>query len=169
MKYLSLSVLSILMVMSSLTSCGLYSFNGVSISPEVKTVSVDFFENRASIIVPSLSQSFTETLRDKFINETNLELVQKNGDLQFLGDITRYSISAIARTGSQTTAQSRLTVTVQVEFVNKKNEKEGWKQSFTKFENYDSNIDLSSVEDQLIETINYQIVEAIFNKAVVNW
>ena len=42
-----------------------YSFSGASIPPEAKTVSVEYFQNNASLAPPTLSQTFTEALRDK--------------------------------------------------------------------------------------------------------
>ena len=46
-------------------SCGFYSFTG-SISSEVKTYSVAFFENKANTINSLLSSTFTEKLKDYF-------------------------------------------------------------------------------------------------------
>jgi hypothetical protein len=152
-----------------LSSCGIYSFNGATVDPNLKTVTVRFFQNNAQIVVPSLSQSFTEKLRDKFINETNLSLTDQGGDLEFKGAITTYAVSGVAPTGNETTALSRLTITVSVEFINRVDDKQGWKHSFSRYEDFESNVSLNSVEEQLIALINHQLAEDIFNKALVNW
>ena len=100
------------------SSCGFYSFTGSSISPEVKTVSVDYFQNKASIVQPILSQLFTEKLKDYFVLQTNLELEDSNGDLSFSGVITHYQIKPIAIQVNETARQNRLTIKIKVVFKN---------------------------------------------------
>lgn len=164
---------SLLLVLSLLftiiSSCGIYSFSGASLSPDVKTFTVRLFSNQASIVVPTLSQTFTDALRDKINNQTNLTLLDREGDIEFNGVITDYSISFMAPTGNETAALNRLTISVRVDFENKKNPKENWSNSFFRFADYASTINLSSVENQLITEINQQLVQDIFNKAIVNW
>ena len=165
-----LRTFTVLLVTSWTTSCGLYSFSGASISPDVKTVTVNYFPNNAAFVVPTLSQLFTERLKDKFVVETNLSLVNSGGDLQFSGAITKYEVKGIAPTGDDVTALSRLTISVQVEFLNTRDEKQNWKSSFSSYDDYESDVNnLSDVEDQLIDEINEQLVNDIFNKSVVNW
>jgi len=158
-----------MMVSLSIWGCGAYSFTGASISPEIQTVTVKYFPNQAKIIVPSLSQAFTEKLKNKFVLETNLTMLKSGGDLEFSGVITRYDVRPIAPTGNETAALKRLTITVQVDFVNRINEAEGWEKSFTHFKDIESSTNLVDVEDQLIEAINEQLVDKIFNEALVNW
>ena len=146
-----------------------YSFTGASIAPEVKTVSVQYFPNYAPLIQPTLSQAFTEMLKDKFLSETGLILVDGTGDMNFEGAITGYSVSPLAIQANETAALNRLTITVNVKFTNAKDEKQDFESSFSKYEDYESSLNLSSVEEGLIKQINAQLVEAIFNKAVVNW
>ena len=166
MRFLLISAFIILL----LDSCKInYSFTGASIAPEVKTVSIQYFPNYAPLIQPTLSQTFTESLKDKFLSETNLILVDKLGDMNFEGAITGYSISPIAIQRNETAALNRLTITINVKFTNSKDEKQDFESAFTRYEDYESSLDLSSVEEDLIKQINNQLVEAIFNKAVVNW
>jgi len=151
------------------TSCGIYSFSGASIDPAVKTVSVQQFPNKAAIVMPSLSQLFSDALRDKITSATNLSLTDKNADAQFTGAITAYNISFAAPTGNETAALNRLTITVQVSYKAKGETPTEWTTSFSRFANYDSNVQLSSVEEALIEEINEQLVTDIFNKAFIDW
>ena len=151
------------------SSCGIYSFTGASISPDVKTVTVNYFPNQASIVMPTLSQKFTEKLKEKFISQTNLTLVDANGDLVFKGAITGYEITPISPQGNQTAAQNRLTIIVNVEFENKKDAKQSWQNSFSRYADFPGTTALVTVEEQLVKEINEQIIEDIFNKAVVNW
>lgn len=153
----------------SLNGCGIYSFTGASIAPEIKTVSIQYFPNNAPLIQPGLSQIFTEKLKDKFVSQTNLSLVNKNGDFRFEGAITGYVIQPTAIQGNDRAALNQLTITVTVKFINMKNEKQNFETSFSRFQTYPSTENLIMVEDALIKDVSDQLVGDIFNKAVVNW
>jgi hypothetical protein len=147
-----------------------YSFTGASISPDVKTVSIQYFGNNATLVMPSLSRVFTENLRDYFTSQTNLILIDRNGDLNLTGAITGYTVQPISIQGNETAAQNRLTITVSVTFTNKKNEKQNFEnKTFTRYADYSSSLDLTTVQDNLIKQIDDQLVQDIFNQAVVNW
>jgi len=146
-----------------------YSFTGGSIDPKIKTISIQYFQNNAPIVQPSLSQAFTEALRDKFSSQTKLVLVNKGGDLNIAGSITGYSTQPIAIQGNETAALNRLTITVSVKFTNIIDEKQNFEQSFSRYSDYQSSLSLSAVEETLIKDINEILVEDIFNKSVVNW
>jgi len=151
------------------SGCGVYSFTGASIPPEAKTISVRFIENKADLVEPSLSQSFTEALRDRFTTETTLYLVDADGDLQIEGEIRGYEVEPVAIQGDETAALNRLSINVFIKFVNTFDDQMNFESSFTRFEDYQSNQDISQVKDALIAAINEQLVDDIFNKAVVNW
>ena len=158
-------------LMLAQNSCRMsYSFTGASISPDVKTVSIQYFANNASLVVPTLSRVFTDALKDYFTSQTNLILVDRNGDLNLEGAITGYSIQPIAIQGNETAAMNRMTITVTVNFTNKKNEKQNFEnKSFSRYEDYPSNPGLVKVQDQLIKDINDALIQDIFNQSVVNW
>ena len=163
-NYLSLILISIAFI-----GCHVYSFTGASISPDIKTVSIQLFPNRAPIVQPSLSNAFTEKLKDKFVSETSLSLVKDNGDLNFEGAITDYNTQPTAITGNDNASLNRLTITVSVKFTNTKDSKQDFETNFSRYADYASNQSLSAVEQTLITQINSQLVDDIFNKAVVNW
>lgn len=146
-----------------------YSFTGASISPEVKTISIDNFPNKAMLVVPTLSRNLTEALQNYFTSQTNLALVDRNGDLHLEGSITGYVVQPQAISGSEVAQLNRLTITVNVKFSNKINEKRNFEQNFSRYMDYPSSQNLISVQDALIQEINEQLVQDIFNKAVVNW
>lgn len=146
-----------------------YSLNGISIPPEAKTVSVDYFPNNAQLVQPTLSQSLTESLKDRFISETNLGVINEMGDLHFEGSITNYVINPVAIQGNETAALNRLTVTIFVKFTNAIDKKYNYETTFSAYEDYDSSQDLSAIEEELVGLINVQLVEDMFNKAVINW
>ncbi len=152
-----------------LGGCGVYSFTGASISPDTRTISIQRFPNNALTVEPTLSQKFTDALRDKFSRETTLILVDRNGDLQIEGAITGYRTSPVAIQGNETAALTRLTITVDVTFVNTKDDSKSFSSSFSRFEDYPSTQNLSEVQETLIDVINEILVQDIFDKAVVNW
>lgn len=151
------------------SGCGIYSFTGASVSPDIKTVSIQYFQNNAPLIQPRLSQIFTEALRERFVSQTNLSLITKNGDLNFEGSITGYGVQPVAIQGNDQAALNRLTITVSVKFTNTKSEKQSYETSFSRFADYSSATELTSVEEELMKNITDQLVGDIFNKAMVNW
>jgi hypothetical protein len=146
-----------------------YSTTGASISPDVKTVSVNFFPNRAALGTANLGQYFTDELKDKFLGQTSLTLVENYGHLNFEGEITNYNTKPIAITGDEIAAQNRLTIKVHVVFVNNNDPEQNFDTSFSRYQDYNSTENLSSVEEGLVEGIVAELVEDIFNKSVVNW
>ncbi|MEN8766002.1 MAG: LptE family protein [Wenyingzhuangia sp.] len=153
----------------TLISCGIYSFTGGD-TGNAKTIQVDFFNNNADLVEPSLSQSFTLALQDFFITQTNLDLIKSNGDLQFEGEITRYTITPMTATADQTAAQNRLTLQVNVRFYNRTDEKKNFEKKFSHFYDYDANTILQgSSLDTAFEEIFERITQNIFNASVANW
>ncbi|MBW6481423.1 MAG: hypothetical protein K0B10_00030 [Vicingaceae bacterium] len=162
--------LSLIFLFALIFSCKIdYSFTGASIAPDVKTFSIKTFQNFAPLASANLSQTFTEALKDVFISQTSLKLLPSNGDLTLEGSITGYTITPNAIQGDQTAATNRLTITVDVKFINTKNEKQNFESSFSRFADYETNLNLTSIEDNLIKTINEQLTQDIFNRAVSNW
>lgn len=146
-----------------------YSFTGASIPPEVKTINIKFFPNNASLVEPTLSQKITDALRDKFQNETSLILVNDAGDLVLEGSITQYRTTPVAIQSDDQAALNRLTITLDVVYTNTFDDKMSFDSQFSRFSDYSSDLNLSDVQDQLIEEINRMLSEDIFNKAVINW
>lgn len=152
-----------------LQSCGIYSFTGASISSEINSVSVSNFSVLAPSSPPVLSNLLSETLKDKFNDETSLSIFSINGDLQFEGEVTSYSLKPIAIQADETAAQNRLTISVKVKYTNTKDDEFNYHANFSRFRDYSSTQELSSVEQQLFEEIAQELVEDIFNKALTNW
>ncbi len=161
--------LFIILTCSTFQSCGIYSFTGASIDPNVKTYTIHTISNQAPIVVPSLSNTLTESLRQELNTNTNLNQLENSGDLEFAGTITNYQVTPVAPQANEISAVNRLSITLNVEFINHQNEKQSWTSAFTRYADYSSGIDLSTVQEQLLKEISDQLVEDIFNKAVVNW
>jgi len=158
-----------LTVLLLINSCGIYRFSGASLHPDDKNVTVKFFPNRAAIVNPNLSQVFTEALKDKFISQTSLELVDFNGDLMFEGEIKKYWTKPVSITKGETAAYNRLTITVRVKYTSVNNPKYNFDTSFSRYDDYESSELLTDVEDALTEIIVKELIDDIFNKSVVNW
>lgn len=156
-------------LLAFLSGCGMYSFSGASISPEVKTFSVQYFANRASLVQPTLSQAFTERIKDRFISQTSLRQVDRDGDIQFEGYISDYRAQPVAIQGTETAALNRLSISVLVKFTNTKDATQSFETTFTRYADYDSQKSLAEVELTLIDEVNKQLVDDVFNKSVSNW
>lgn len=146
-----------------------YSMTGASIPEDAKTISVQYFPNRAQIVNPTLSSEFTEMLKDKFISQTKLEMISDGGDLSFSGEIEGYSTMPAAIRGDETASLTRLTIRIKVIFVNEKDPDKNFETSFSHYEDFDADQSLDQVEGELIPQILEKIIEDIFNRAVVNW
>jgi len=152
-------------------ACGIYSFTGASIPPGAETVSVEYFKNNAPIFNPTLSQDITEMLQDKLVSQTVLNLTDGRGDLQFKGEIVGYSSAPVSIVSSTdpSAAFSRLTINVKVDFINEMDESKNFSQTFSRYFDYDANLNLSTAEIAAVPVIIELITDDIFNKAVVNW
>ena len=154
---------------SVLSSCGFYSFSGTSIPIEVKTFSVAFFENNASINSPLLSQTLTEGLKQKFISETSMSITEKEGDFEFSGEITDFTVSPASAQSSDNATLNRLTIVANVKLVCKSDPKLSFEQSFSNFQDFDATQDFNTVENELADEISDMLIQSIFNKAAINW
>lgn len=151
------------------TSCGIYSFSGTSIQPDVKTVTINYFDYKALRMNPTLSNDLTEALRTEFRKMTKLEQVDLDGDIEITGEITGYDVSAAAVTADEVAAKNRLTVTVKISFANRLYPEEDFDKSFSQYEEYDSTNSLDAVESTLCADIIKKLVDDIFNASVANW
>ncbi len=164
-----ISLLGILLA-GTVFSCRIaYSFTGANISPQVKTYSVYYFPNRARLINPTLSQSFTEALREKLQRQTSLNELGEDGDLIFEGQITGYEVRPMAIQKEDMAALNRLTISVRVKFTNNIEPDQSKEQTFSAFEDFDSTSSLSAVEDGLVPEIINKLTEDIFNATLANW
>jgi hypothetical protein len=146
-----------------------YSFSGASISPTTKTFSIQYFQNRAPLVQPGLSQYLTDALIDKCKAQTSLKYVTSIGDVNFEGEISDYNTRPLTVAADAQAAMNRFTITVKAKFTNAIDPDLSFDQSFSRYEDYNSNLDLSQVEKELSDKIIEMIVEDIFNQAFVNW
>jgi hypothetical protein len=145
-----------------------YSFTGASIAG--KTLNMHVLENRARNVVPTLSPSLTSKIRSRILTQTGLAPVNTdNADYDISGTITAYEVTISGVQNTQTASQNRLTISVNINFKNKLDEKADFTQTFTRFADFPATQTIQSVETTLIEAIGNQLADDIFNKAFVNW
>lgn len=164
-------VLIILGLLSTiLISCKVsYSFNGADICEQCKTVSVDLFEINSASANPQVAQIITESLKEKFNNETRLSVVNKEADLSFTGSITQYELKTVAVQGNQSAAMNRLTIGISVQYYNKHEPEKNFDKNFSRYADYSSDQNFDAKENELIEQIKTELIQDIFNNSVVNW
>ena len=150
-------------------SCGIYSFTGTSIQPDVKTITIPYVEYKALRVNPSLAGDLTDALQEKFRKLTRLEQVDQDGDLELLVEVSGYDVKAVAVTADEMAAQNRLTVSAKITFTNHKYPEDDVSQSFSAYEDFDSTLSLDAVESGLCESIIEKLVEDIFNATVAQW
>ena len=159
---------AVLMVLC-IQGCGIYSFTGTSIQPDVKTVTINYFEYTALKVNPSLSNDLTEALKERFRKMTRLEQVDMDGDLEITGTVIGYDVRATAITADEVAAQNRLTVSVKIDFQNMLYPEDDFSKNFSAYADYDSTNALDAVEATLCEEIIDKLIEDIFNATVANW
>lgn len=150
------------------SGCGVYSFTGANV--EGKTLNMHTLENRARNVVPTLSPTLTNKIRSRILTQTGLSPVNTdNADYDISGTITAYEVTVSGVQNTQVASQNRLTISINIIYKNKLNEKNNFNQTFTRFEDYPASTSLQSAESALVEKIGNQLADDIFNKAFVNW
>lgn len=147
------------------------TFNGASIDyTKVKSISVADFNNVAELIHPPLAQEFSERVRDKYAKQTRLRVLKSGGDLQLEGEIISYMLTPMAVGQDAYAAETKLTLTVNVRFVNTKNPEENFEdKQYTAFRTFDSNLMITDVQDQLLAEMTEDIADNIYNDTVARW
>ena len=172
MKKHTYNIIVLAMFVIFMTSCGIYSFTGTSIQPDVKTVNIEYFEYKALKVNPTLANDLTEAMKDKFRKLTKLEQVDGDADLTIAGEITGYDVKATSVSANEQAAMSRLTVNVKIYFTNKKYPEDDFEKSFSAYADFSADQMLDAVEGDLIsgsDGILDKLCEDIFNATVANW
>jgi len=164
--YLLFGILLIFLI----TGCTIrITFKGSSVPDDVKTASVQYFENRAPLINPNLSHTFTEAMKDRITSESRLIINNNLGDVDFSGEITNYDLRPMAIQADALSSETRLTVSVKVRYQNFKNPQTNWESSFSAYQDFKSDRNITDIEDELVKQIVEQLTENIFNKAFSDW
>jgi hypothetical protein len=147
-----------------------YSMSGASIPDYAKTFSVQYFKNQAQLASPTVPQVFTDALRNYIASHSRLSLVTA-GDLDFDGAISGYTIAPVTASSTSPSQSNvtRLSITVDVTYTDKKDPKKCFNSSFTRYADFPSSQSITVVQNDLITSINNQLVQDIFDKAFNNW
>lgn len=155
-----------------LGSCAIvpYKFNGASIDyTKTKTIEIVDFPIRASYVWGPMAPIFNNKLKDKFASQTKLQQVKRNGDLKIDGEITQYNQRNKAVSAEGYSAQTELSITVNVRFTNNANHHEDFERQFTATSTYETTQSLASVQEDLVTQMVDEICDQIFNATVANW
>ena len=155
-------------VYSCRISMGLAPISSIDYT-KVKTIFIADFQNRAEYVYAPLATEFNQKLKDMFIQQTRLRVVNSGGDLEIDGEITGYNQYNESVDASGYSSKVKLTLTVNVRYVNNTNHEEDFEQQFSAFQTYDSSQLLTAVQDNLITLMVKDITEQIFNATVANW
>lgn len=158
----------VVIVYSCRVSFGLAPISSIDYT-KVKTISIADFQNRAEYVYAPLAIEFNTKLKDMFIQQTRLKIVDLGGDLDIDGEITGYNQYNESVDASGFASKVKVTLTVNVRYTNNTNHEEDFEQQFSAFQTYDSNQLLTDVQDQLITLMVKDITEQIFNATVANW
>lgn len=162
---------ALLLILALLAGCNV-SFTGAALDPGIKTFSVETFQNNSGLGPATLSQTFTEEFRTFLQRNANLRLNPTDGDIQYSGIITGFvvqPVNATAQGGVEAAGSNRLTLTVQVHFVNTKDPKQNFDQSFSQYEDFDRNLNVNQLSDSFIRGIANRIYLDVFNRSLANW
>ena len=160
-----------LLILLLLASCSVsYKFNGASIDyTKTKTIQIADFPVRSSYVWAPMGPIFNNELKDQFANHTKLIQVKRNGDLKLEGEIVKYEQRNKAVSSEGYSAQTELSITVNVRFTNNANHTEDFERQFTAHSTYETTQSLSSVQETLVTEMVKEITDQIFNATVANW
>jgi hypothetical protein len=151
------------------TSCGVYNFTGGSVPPDVKTISIQNIFNESGQGPTNLSQNMTEKLKAFYQSNTKLLLVPSGADWKLEGKIVSFTSTGVAPKANETAGSNRLTMTVKINFVNTKDEKQNFDQNFSAYQDYEQGKTQFEVESNLSNIIIDMLVQDIFQKTTSNW
>ena len=154
-----------------LTACSVsYKFNGASIDySKTKTIQINDFPIRSSYVWGPMAPMFNNQLKDQFANHTKLTQVKRNGDLKIEGEITRYEQRNKSVSAEGYSAQTELSITVNVRFTNNVKHDEDFEKQFTAQQSYDRTQSLNSVQEELVNLMVKDLCDQIFNATVAQW
>lgn len=165
-------VVVLLAVMATvLPSCLIsYRFNGASIDySKTKSISIADFPNNAALVNPNLSNQLSEGVRDIFSRQTRLQILSRGGDMELEGEISDYTLTPMAISADNLSAETKLTMTIKVRFTNNKAPEESFEKTYSAFQTFDSSRLLTDVQDELCNTMVTELAENIYNDTVARW
>ncbi len=165
----TVKLLLLLFVVFVTTSCSVYNFTGTG-KIDAKTFQVNYFQNNATLIEPGIERTFTQELQNTIMNQTNLNLVNADGDLLYEGEIVDYYVSPMTATADQRAAQNRLTISINVRFVNRNKEEDDFERRFSHYYDYPGDQQLNGPTlTTALQEIFERITQDVFNESLAKW
>lgn len=160
-----------MILMATVSACSVsYKFNGASIDySQTKTIQIAEFPIRSNYVWGPMGPIFNNQLKDKFANHTRLTQVKRNGDLKLEGEIVRYEQRNKSVSSEGYSAQTELTLTVNVRFTNNKKHNEDFERQFSSSASYETTQSLNAVQEELVTQMVKDLTDQIFNATVANW
>lgn len=154
-----------------LAACSVsYKFNGASIDySKVHTIQIADFPIRSTYVWGPMGPMFNNQLKDVFANHTRLQQVKRNGDMKIEGEITQYQQRNKSVSSEGYSAQTELSITINVRFTNNTNHNEDFERQFTATASYETVRSLNSVQEELVTQMVKDLTDQIFNATVANW
>lgn len=159
------------------TGCGVsinYSMTGIA--TDATSISITEFYNNSDLGPANMGQVFSNAIKNYFIQNTSLSVVQEEGELQLEGEISNFTVTPIAPTSTgdpnalTTASSSRLTITVRATYINTKDDKLSFKdKTFSFYKDFPNEQNIADVQEQYTKEIFDRIVNDIFNASVANW
>ncbi|MBC7494219.1 MAG: LptE family protein [Flavobacterium sp.] len=164
-----IKIILLVFVCLIVNSCGIYNFTGSS-KIDAKTFQVNRFQNLAPLVQPGIDRLFTVKLQDLIQSQTNLSITNKEGDLVYEGEIVDYTVSPTTITADIKAAQSRLTIQVNIRFINKKKEADNFERRFSHFYDFPGNeLPRGAILNTALDEIYARITQDIFNETLAKW
>jgi outer membrane lipopolysaccharide assembly protein LptE/RlpB len=154
-----------------LTACSIsYKLNGASIDyTKTKTIQIADFPIRSSYVWGPMGPMFNNQLKDEFASHTKLIQVKRDGDMKIEGEITQYTQRNKSVAADGRSAQTELSITVNVRFTNNADHNQDFERQFTSSASYDTTQSLNAVQEDLVTEMVENLAKQIFNATVANW
>lgn len=146
-----------------------YSFTGADIPAAAETFSVKPFTVVAPLADPTYGLTITESIKELILNQSRLDLTNDMGDLHYEGTVVGYNVAPAAISSEEFAEINRLTITLKVTYVNTFDDDKSFERSFSRFADFPTTQELPSVEQELIEEINNQLTQDIFDASLGSW
>jgi hypothetical protein len=161
------SLISILLLTAIPSGCGIYKLNDATVPDSIKTIKINFIENRASYVNPQLSPRLTDRLRQKIIGQTRLTQTNAQADWEVSATISQYAFSTAAISGQQV-ATNRLTVGINL-IVNDLKANKTDRYDISRSFDFRSNLSFTQAENALFDEMLRTLTDEIFNRIFSKW
>lgn len=163
------SLLSVLLVIINFQACS-YSFTGASVPPHLKTIAVPLFNDRSGTGEFNVSEKFTNSLVQKFIDDNSLLIADRtNADALLEGTIVSLTDNASVVTGTETISTRRITFNVRVVYRDLIKRQTILERTFSNYADYSTDGDITSKRQEAIEGAIENITQDILLAVVSNW